>query len=125
MKPYLLGALILSVMLAACSTQNKDEREADKITRSVIANDMRPVENDFADAPRQKMTRLAVARLSDQLNNLGKYKGIKEDTPQGSVAGSHTFTVTFAKETWHESMVVDSGGKISAWKIGPGTATAQ
>lgn len=117
--------LVCCVGLSACARQNKAEREADKITRAVIANDMRPVENDFAAAPREKMTRVAVARLSDELNNLGKYKGVKEDTSSGSTAGMHTFTVTFEKETWHESMMVDSGGKVSAWRINPSAATSQ
>ncbi len=117
--------LVLGAALGGCSRQNKDEKEADKITRAIIANDMRPVENDFAAAPRQKMTRVSVARLSDELNALGTYKGVKEDTPSGSLAGMHTFTVTFDKETWHENMMVDSGGKISAWKITPSTATSQ
>ncbi len=125
MKRYLAIALLLGVALSACARQNKDEKEADKITRAVIANDMRTVGNDFAAAPRQKMNRVSVARLSDELNALGTYKGVKEDTPAGSPAGEHTFTVTFDKETWHESMMVDSGGKVSAWKITPGTATSQ
>ncbi len=125
MNRYLAAGLICMVALGACSTRNKDEKEADKITRAVIANDMRPAQNDFAAAPRQKMTRVAVARLSDELNNLGTYKGLKEDTPSGSPAGTHTFTVTFDKETWHESMMVDSGGKVSAWKINPSTPTGQ
>jgi len=122
---YAAIALIFCVALSGCARQNRAEKEADKITRAVIANDMRPVENDFAAAPRQKMTRVAVARLSDELNNLGTYKGVKEDTPSGSTSGMHTFTVTFDKETWHESMMVDSGGKVSAWRINPSAATSQ
>ena len=42
-----VAALCAAVVLAGCSFENKYEREADKITRAVMNNDLGPVKNDI------------------------------------------------------------------------------
>ena len=46
MKKYLALALA-ALSLAGCAGQNRSEREADKITRAVISNNMAPVMGDL------------------------------------------------------------------------------
>jgi hypothetical protein len=61
--------------LAACSFQNQDEREADRITQAVIKNDLKPVESDIAKGI--SITRVKVAEWSDELNAQGKLLSVR------------------------------------------------
>jgi hypothetical protein len=51
--------------LAGCSFQNRNEREAERITRAVIGNDLKPVQDDIAKGV--AITRVKVAEWSDEL----------------------------------------------------------
>ncbi|MDP9018205.1 MAG: hypothetical protein M3N19_07780, partial [Candidatus Eremiobacteraeota bacterium] len=112
------AAAAVAIALAGCSFQNKAEKEADKITHAVIANDMSPVINDFDSQARPKITRVAVARYADELNQQGKYKHIKEvQVPAGSVPGTHLFDVEFEKHMYTETMVLDDNGEVRSWNF--------
>src|SRR5690348_2817009 len=76
MKKYLAAALaaLSLATLAGCGGQNKNEREADKITRAIVANDVSPVMKDFDPTIKGQITRVRVAELSDQLNADGPYQ---------------------------------------------------
>lgn len=117
MKPLLPLAVVFAIAFTGCSHYNKNEKEADKITRAVIANDMAPVINDFDSQARATVTRIAVARLSDQLNQEGKYQGIKEDTKASGSPNTHYFEAKFDKHTWLETMSLDDDGKVRAWNV--------
>jgi hypothetical protein len=103
----------VALVLGGCSFQNKYEREAEGITRAVMANDLAPVEKDLA--PGLHVTRVQIAAASDELSAQGKLLSIKEDATC-PVVGAHCFTVKFEKHTYHEMLAMDDQGKVTAWK---------
>ncbi|HMF28475.1 MAG TPA: hypothetical protein VKE42_06865 [Candidatus Cybelea sp.] len=104
----------MALLLAACSFQNRNEREAEKITNAVIANDFRPVENDVGKGI--AITRVQVAQWSDELNEQGKLLSVKETTTDCS-PGWHCFVVKFQKHTYVERMRLDENGKVVNWNF--------
>lgn len=106
----------VSVVLNGCSFQNKYEREADKITKAVIANNLSSVQNDLAPSVFKKITRVQIAALSDELNDQGKLESIHEVTPCPA-APEHCFTVKFAKSTYHETLEMDDQDKVTEWNV--------
>jgi hypothetical protein len=98
--------------LTACSFENSNEREADRITRAVMNNDLKPVENDIAQGI--SVTRVKVAQWSDELNAQGKLLSIKE-TKTGCTPGWHCFDVKFAKRAYVERMRFDENNKVVDW----------
>ncbi|MDQ2680614.1 MAG: hypothetical protein M3Y21_06290 [Candidatus Eremiobacteraeota bacterium] len=107
---------VAALLVSGCSSQNKYEKQADAITRAVIANNMQPVQSDFTPAVSQQITRVKVAELSDELASQGKYEGLKEN-PQNCTAGFHCFDVKFEKRPYREWLQMDDTGKVSAWRI--------
>lgn len=107
-------ALIATIVLASCSFQNRNEREAESITRSVISNDLRPVQNDIAKGV--SITRVQVAQWSDELNAQGKLLSVKETTANCE-PGTHCFVVKFQKHTYLEQMRFDESGKVVNWNF--------
>jgi hypothetical protein len=102
---------------------NSYERLAADVTKGIVANDMKPVEGDFNALRRPQLEdRAKVGQLSDQLNALGAFKGVKETTPSDASAGYHTFAATFDKATWNEDMTLDADGKIAAFHVHPPAA---
>lgn len=117
-RALLAAATVLG--LVACAGENHYEKLADDVTKAVVANDMRPVEGEFNALVRPKLvSRVRVGALSDRLAALGKFEGVKEDTPSGAQAGEHDFAARFVKSTWRVRMVVDADGKIAAYYITP------
>jgi uncharacterized lipoprotein len=108
--PLLVCAALL---LAGCSFQNKYEREADKITRAVMANDLAPVQNDIA--PGVNLSRVQVAEWSDELSAQGKLESVKETTP--CAPGFHCFDVKFEKHSYREELAMDDQGKVTQWRF--------
>jgi hypothetical protein len=107
-----LLALLAAGTLAACSFQNGNEREADKITKAVINNDLRPVQDDIAKGV--GVTRVKIAQWSDELNDQGKLISIKE-TSAKCEPGWHCFDVQFAKRAYVERMRFDENHKVVNW----------
>ena len=105
-------ALAAALAVAACSFQNRNEREAEKITNAVIANDLRPVQNDIAKGI--NITRVQIAEWSDELNAQGKLLSVKETTAN-CTPGWHCFVVKFQKHTYVERMRLDENGKVAKW----------
>ena len=118
LTPAVFAAVLFAVTVAlnGCSFQNKYEREADKITKAVIANDLSSVENDIAPALLKKITRVQIAALSDELNSQGKLESIHEVTPCPA-APEHCFTVKFEKNTYHETLEMDDQDKVVEWNV--------
>ncbi|MGP6159452.1 MAG: hypothetical protein ACLPYS_18415 [Vulcanimicrobiaceae bacterium] len=97
-----------------------NERLAADVTKAIVANNMRPVEGDFNALRRPQLEdRAKVGRLSNDLNALGAFKGVKETTPSDPAQGYHTFAATFDKATWSEDMTLDADGKIAAFHVHP------
>jgi hypothetical protein len=111
---YAFLAVVTIISLAACSFENRDEREADRMTHAVINNDLRPVEDDIA--PGINITRVKVAEWSDELNEQGKLLSVKETTT-GCTAGWHCFDVKFEKNVYHERMRFDENHKVVDWQF--------
>lgn len=97
--------------------KNKNEKEADKITQAVIANNMSEVINDFDSQAKPTITHVAVARLADELGQQGKYQGLTEVQNANPGPGAHIFDVKFEKHMYTEKMVLDDDGKIRSWSI--------
>ncbi|MBV8728105.1 MAG: hypothetical protein JO233_09980 [Candidatus Eremiobacteraeota bacterium] len=114
---YFAVALAAAVLVAGCSTKNRYEREADKITQAVIANNMAPVFGDFDSQAQATIRRVAVARLADELNGQGKYQGVQEIQVQNEPPATHTFNAKFEKHTYTEIMTLDDNGKVRTWNI--------
>ena len=110
--PRALAIATAVALLAGCSFQNRSEREADRITRAVIANDFKPVENDVAKGI--AITRVQIAQWSDELNAQGKLLSLKEITANCS-PGWHCFDVKFQKHDYVERMRFDESGKVVNW----------
>jgi len=119
-RSYRIAALLgAAVLLAACSFQNKYEREAEKITRAVMSNDLTPVKNDIA--PGVNISRVQIAEWSDELSDQGKLESIKENDA-GCDPGFHCFDVKFAKSAYHEELAMDDQGKVTQWRFKPADA---
>ncbi len=110
----ILVAVACAASVAACSFQNKNEREADSITHAVMNNDLRPVQNDIAKG--LTIPRIKVAEWSDELNAQGKLISIKEFT-DGCAPGWHCFNVKFEKRPYVEHMQLDENGKVVNWNF--------
>lgn len=118
--PYIAAAAI-ALTLTGCSFENKNEREADKITRAVMANDLRPVQDDVAKGI--TIPRVKVAEWSDELNEQGKLLSVKETTANCS-PGWHCFDVKFEKRAYVERMRLDENGKVVSWNFKMASASA-
>lgn len=114
-------AVLAAAALAACSFQNKYERETGDITRAVMNNDLRPVSGDIA--PGVNIPRVKVAEWSDELNAQGKLLSIKE-TPENCQAGWHCFEVKFEKHSYVERMLLNENGKVVNWNFHMAPAAA-
>jgi hypothetical protein len=101
-----------AALLAGCSLQNRNEREAQRITNAVIANNFKPIQNDVAKGI--SITRVQLAEWSDELNSQGKLLSLKETTA-GCDPGWHCFVVRFQKHTYVERMRFDENGKVVNW----------
>lgn len=109
-------------IFAACSFQNKSEREADRITHAVLDNNLGPVQGDLAKGV--TVSRIQVAQWSDELNAQGKLLSIKETTAT-CAPGLHCFDVKFEKRDYVEDMRFDENGKVSNWQFHMAPASAQ
>lgn len=117
MKKFLALALAL-LSFAACGGPSRTQREADKITRAVIANDMSPVMNDLDPSIKGQITRVRVAELSDELNQQGAYQGLTQSTASWCDTSVFTcFDVKFASRPYREKIKVGSDGKVQDWWI--------
>jgi hypothetical protein len=116
-----LVAVAALCVLAACSFQNKYEKEAQSITEAVANNDMQPVQGDIA--PRIKITRVQVAAMSDELADAGKLVSLKETTTN-CPPDTHCFDVKFEKRAFVEHMRLDENGKVVDWNYVPAPAAA-
>ena len=111
---------LASVALAACGGENHYEQLADRVTKAIVANDMRPVEGDFNALRRPQLeNRAKVGELSDALNGLGAFKRTREDTSKDARPGYHHFSAEFGKATWVEDMALDADGKIASFHVHP------
>ena len=116
----LLGAGLAA--LASCSFQNRNEREAERITRAVIDNNLKPVEDDIAKGV--AITRVKVAEWSDELNGQGKLLSVKETTAN-CAPGWHCFNVKFQKHDYAERLRFDEQGKVVNWEFHMAPAPTQ
>jgi len=110
----LLALALAAAALAGCSFQNKYEREAQRITEAVMANNLQPVKDDIA--PNVKITRVQVAEWSDELNDAGKLISLKESSGSCPV-GAHCFDVKFEKHDYVEMLRMDDTGKVVDWRF--------
>jgi len=117
-------ALVSAVVaLAGCSFQNNYEKEADKITRAVLADDTRAIAAEFDPSMQSQITLVKVAELSQELNDAGKYGGVKEND-QNCPPAMHCFDVKFEKRPYREMLQLNDKQKVATWYVhegAPGT----
>jgi len=106
--------VVAAALVAGCSFQNRQERDAERITRAVIDNDFRPVQSEIAKGV--SITRVQIAEWSDELNGQGKLLSLKE-TSANCDPGWHCFDVKFQKRAYIERMRYDEQGKIVDWSF--------
>ena len=116
-----IAAIGAVAALTACSFQNKNEREAERITRAVMNNDLKPVQDDIEKGV--TIPRVKVAEWSDELNAQGKLQSIKERST-GCEPGWHCFNVKFEKRDYVENMRLDENGKVANWNFKMASAAA-
>ncbi len=109
-----LALVIAAELVTGCSLENRYEREADRITRAVIANDFKPVQNDVVK--RITITRVQIAQWSDEINAQGKLLSLKETTAN-CAPGWHCFDVKFQRAEYIERMRFDENGKVADWNF--------
>lgn len=122
MRPARFLLIVTAALLTGCSFQNRNEREAQRITNAVVANDFKPIQNDIAKGI--NITRVQIAEWSDELNAQGKLVSLKETTANCE-PGWHCFAVRFQKHTYVERMRFDENGKVVNWDfhMAPQTGT--
>jgi hypothetical protein len=112
--------LVIWVVKSLFFHANHYEALADRVTKAIAGNDMRPVEGEFNALRRPQLEdRGKVGRLSDFVNAEGAFKSVKEDTPSGSQAGYHHFIAHFDKGDLAEDLTVDADGKIADFHVKP------
>jgi hypothetical protein len=109
-----VAIILAAALLAGCSFQNKYEREAEKMTRAAMNNDLGPVQNDIAKGIH--ISRVQVAEWSDELSEQGPLRSVKETT-EGCTPGWHCFNVKFDKHDYTERMRFDEEGKVVDWRF--------
>lgn len=118
LAPGVLIVIALVLWAIFMPRGNPNERLATRVTVAIINNDMRPVANDFNAIPREQLkNRAKVALLSQDLNDLGKLKGVKEDTKGNAAPRYHHFEAEFEKGTWEEDLTYDTAGKIGSFHV--------
>jgi hypothetical protein len=111
---------LIWAVYALFNHENRYEKLADRVTKAIANNDMRPVESDFNALRRPQLEdRGKVGRLSDFVNAEGAFKSVKEDTTAGSQAGYHHFIAHFDKGDLAEDLTVDDDGKIADFHVKP------
>jgi hypothetical protein len=114
--------MAFALLAPGCSFQNKYEREADRITRAVLDNDLAPVQGDLAKGI--TVSRVQVAQWSDELNQQGKLLAVKEIATNCD-PGWHCFDVKFEKHDYVERMRFDESGKVVDWRFHMANANPQ
>ena len=113
-------ALIFFGIRAVFFHANRYERLASDVTKAIAANDMRPVEKEFNALRRPQLEdRAKVGQLSDFINELGAFRGVKEDTPKDAAPRSHHFVAHFERGNRVEDLTVDADGKIADFHVKP------
>lgn len=128
---FIEGAIGLTVLLFAVAalpsmlryesprnSLNANEELARRVTAAIVNNNMKPVEQDFGVTLRPELRNAAkVAVLSQDLNELGAFRSITEDTPTSAAPRYHHFQVRFERGTWEEDITYDPEGKISSFHV--------
>jgi hypothetical protein len=112
-----LALVVLGIAVAGCGFfPNKYEREADKITRAVMARNLGPVKGDLAPGVEKTITPALLANWADELDAQGKLQSVTENRAD-CVPDWHCFDVQFEKRLYQERMKIDASGKVRIWQF--------
>lgn len=103
-------------LVAGCSAASATQRQAERITAAIVANDMRPVEGEFS--ANASISRARIAQWSDLFNAAGTLLAVRQTTAECR-AGWRCFDARFEKRTYVERMRLDETGKVVNWNVGP------
>jgi hypothetical protein len=121
MKRLLLAALaVLAIGLTGCGGgSGGPQKIADDTTRAVYNNDMTAATANFDSGLAPQVTRASVGMISDQMHQLGNYKGLTVagmDLP----ARKYAFDAKFDNGDMTVVLKLDDAGKIAAYRVMPG-----
>jgi len=119
------AAIVLLALLGACASRANDPQAmADRVTRSVYADDMTATTADFDEETKKTITRSQLGVLSDQMHALGDYRSLTQRSGDPDT-GKYAYDAHFANGTMLVELRVDPSGKVGAYRVSPESAPAR
>jgi hypothetical protein len=111
-------ALALSLALAACAGNGAGgaQSAADGTTKAVYNDDVAGVTQNFNDSLKSQVTRSEVGIMSDQMHQLGDYKGLTFVSSDPN-KNEYTYRADFTKGTGNVVVRLDSDGRFAAYRF--------
>jgi len=111
-------ALALSLFLAACSgnAAGSAQGAADNTTKAVYNDDVGGVTQNFDDSLKTQVTRSEVGIMSDQMHQLGDYKGLTFVSSDPN-KNEYTYRADFSKGSGNVVVRLDSDGHFAAYRF--------
>ena len=111
-------ALSLSLLSAGCGNNNAGSAQsaADSTTKSVYDDDVPGVTQNFDDTLKAQVTRSEVGIMSDQMHQLGDYKGLKFVNSDPN-KNEYTYRADFSKGSGNVVVRLDSDGRFAAYRF--------
>jgi hypothetical protein len=118
-REIVLRAAVAGLMFApaACSgTAGGAQAWADSTTQAVYNDDVNAVTKNFDDNLRSQVTRTEVGIMSDQMHQLGDYKGLTfvSDNPSKN---EYTYRAGFSKGDASVVVRLDADGRFAAYRF--------
>jgi len=106
-------AIVVALLLAACSSQTPRERLAQRVTVALASGDFSGVQSLFA--PTAATTRVEIAEDADELAAQGALKSVREET--SCDPGWHCFRAIFERGALTEHARLNGEGRIVGWYL--------
>jgi hypothetical protein len=111
-------ALSLSLVFAGCASSGAGSAQssADSTTKSVYNDDVAGVTQNFDDGLKAQVTRSEVGIMSDQMHQLGDYKGLTFVNSDPN-KNEYTYRADFTKGSGNVVVRLDSDGRFAAYRF--------
>lgn len=115
-----LAAAALALAAGGCAQHQPDAPQvlADETTRGVYDADFARTTEHFDAALKLQVTRSTIGQLSDQMHQLGTYRGLKVASSDPD-RGRYDYEATFDKGTMLVQLKLDPTQKIGAYRVVP------
>jgi len=120
MRRFISVAIVsLAVVLGGCANRAADPQAiADETTRGVYDFDFNRTTAHFDDALKAEVTRSSVGELSNSLQALGTYHGLKQIAADPE-KGRYDYQASFDKGTLLVRIRLDPDQKLAAYRLVP------